>query len=177
MIGWARTINPIAAGIVSNVTSRSACASAERNAGMSPSAAVRETNGKVTVPTATPKMPSGNCIRRNAMFNQLTGPSPRRAAGGDYGRTHQRQHSSHALIAPVKVRVVLVTDTTQRRKLRRQLPNAPDQSPDRQSNQRARSGMGAEPPTECDAANDRSEIEKTRRHRRRAEDMLRVKHS
>ena len=73
-------INPIAAGIVSNVTSRIACARAERKAAMSPSAAVRETSGKVTVPTATPKIPSGNCINRKAMFNQLTGPSPSRAA-------------------------------------------------------------------------------------------------
>src|SRR5207245_2713175 len=77
MIGSARMIRPIAAGIVSSSTSRTECASAERNSSVLPTAALRETRGSVTVATATPKIPSGNCIRRNAMFSQAIGPSPK----------------------------------------------------------------------------------------------------
>ena len=77
MIGYASMASPIADGIVSNNASRIARASVARNSAMFPSAALRETSGSVTVPMATPKIPSGNCIRRNAMLSQLTGPSPR----------------------------------------------------------------------------------------------------
>ena len=70
-------IRPIAAGIVSSSTSRTECASAERNSLVLPTAALRDTKGSVTVATATPKIPSGNCIKRNAMFSQAIGPSPR----------------------------------------------------------------------------------------------------
>jgi hypothetical protein len=41
-----------------------------------PTAALRETKGSVTVATATPKIPRGNCIKRKAMFNHVIGPSP-----------------------------------------------------------------------------------------------------
>ncbi len=42
---------------------------------MLPSAALREISGSVTVATATPKIPSGNCISRNAMLSQPLAPS------------------------------------------------------------------------------------------------------
>ena len=61
-------INPMAEGMVSSMTSLMACERAPRNSALLPTAALREINGRVTVATATPKIPSGNCINRNAMF-------------------------------------------------------------------------------------------------------------
>ena len=72
--------SPIADGIVSKNARRIPRARIVRNSTVSPRAALFETSGSVTVPMATPKIPSGNCIRRNAMFSQLTGPFPRLAA-------------------------------------------------------------------------------------------------
>ena len=79
-MGDASIASPIADGIVSKNASRIPRARIARNSSMFPTAALFDTNGRVTVPIATPKIPNGNCISRNAMFNQLTGPLPRLAA-------------------------------------------------------------------------------------------------
>ena len=80
MIGDASMARPIADGTVSKNARRIPRASVARNSAVFPSAALFDTSGNVTVPMATPKIPSGNCIRRNAMLSQLTGPLPRLAA-------------------------------------------------------------------------------------------------
>ena len=80
MIGDASMASPIADGIVSKNASRIPRARIARNSAVFPSAALFDTSGSVTVPIATPKIPSGNCIKRNAMLSQLTGPFPRLAA-------------------------------------------------------------------------------------------------
>ena len=43
---------------------------------MLPAAAMRASSGSATVPSATPKMPSGSCMSRKATVSQKVGPSP-----------------------------------------------------------------------------------------------------
>ena len=66
MISSLISINPIVAGRVRKSARRIALASVSRKCTMSPPAAIFATAGKVTVATATPKIPSGNCMRRKA---------------------------------------------------------------------------------------------------------------
>src|SRR6266550_3851573 len=139
MIGSARIMSPIAAGIVSNSTSRTECASAERNSFVLPTAALRETNGSVTVATATPKIPRGNCIKRKAMFSHVIGPSP----------------------IPDAKMLLTATFTCTALAEMRMTPI----------------GLWIEPVTKRFPADDGAEIEKTRGHRRDAEDVSRVQHS
>ena len=131
MIGSAKITRPIADGIVSSMTSRIACASAPRNSALLPSAALRETSGSVTVATATPKIPSGNCMRRNAMFSHVIGAIARsrrtakkriavdrdvhlHGARRDGGRTHQGKDFAHTGIAPVEIGPENETDAAER---------------------------------------------------------------
>ena len=76
MIGSASTIRPTDAGIVIRNASRIPRASSLRKAIVLPLAASLASSGSATVPRATPKMPSGSCIRRNATVSQNVGPSP-----------------------------------------------------------------------------------------------------
>src|SRR5437667_12336136 len=120
MIGEASIASPIADGMVSKKANRIPLARMLRNSSIFPTAALFETSGRVTVPMATPKIPSGNCIKRKAMFSQLTGPLPRLAAnpllirtftctaGGDDRRSHQDENGTDALVAPLKIRAILV---------------------------------------------------------------------
>src|SRR5947208_6238924 len=62
MMGDASIASPIADGIVSKNASRIPRARIARNSSMFPTAALFDTNGRVTVPIATPKIPNGNCI-------------------------------------------------------------------------------------------------------------------
>ena len=66
MIGRASSTSPIVLGIVSTKASRMPFARIERNSAVLPAAALRAITGSVTVPMATPKIPIGNCISRNA---------------------------------------------------------------------------------------------------------------
>src|SRR5205823_5673837 len=74
MIGDASMVSPIAEGMVSKKASRIPRARIARNSSIFPIAALFATSGSVTVPIATPKIPSGNCISRKAILSQLTGP-------------------------------------------------------------------------------------------------------
>ena len=76
MIGSASTIRPTLAGMVIRNASRMPRASSLRNPAVLPAAAMRASSGSATVPSATPKMPSGNCISRKATVSQKVGPSP-----------------------------------------------------------------------------------------------------
>src|SRR6266850_1909670 len=76
MMGSASIISPIVEGIVIRNASRIARESSLRNETMLPVAAIRASSGRATVPRATPKIPSGICIRRKAAASQKVGPSP-----------------------------------------------------------------------------------------------------
>ena len=80
MISLLIIIRPTVAGNVRKSAKRTALASVSRKCAISPPAAIFETAGNVTVATATPKIPSGNCIRRKAYESQLTAPSSRNDA-------------------------------------------------------------------------------------------------
>src|SRR6059058_6138259 len=125
MIGDASMVSPIAEGMVSKKASRIPRARIARNSSILPIAALFATSGSVTVPMATPKIPSGNCINRKAILSQLTGPLPTcgeatvdedvhlHGAGRDHCRSHQREHSAHAFVAPLKIGAIPVPDMAQ----------------------------------------------------------------
>ena len=102
-----------------------------RNSSIFPTAALFETSGRVTVPMATPKIPSGNCIKRKAMLSQLTGPLPRLAANPLLIRTFTCTALAAMIagainvstartpsVAPLKIGAVSVTDAPEGWKLR-----------------------------------------------------------
>ena len=61
-----KTDNPTDDGMVSKKIMPSERASVCRNSSRLPAAALRDTEGKVAEAMATPKSPSGSCIKRNA---------------------------------------------------------------------------------------------------------------
>ena len=77
MIGRASIISPMLAGTVSRKASRIPRASVDRKSSWLPSAMFFASSGSVTVPMATPKIPSGSCMRRNALFSHVTEPAAR----------------------------------------------------------------------------------------------------
>ncbi len=70
MIGSASIISPKVAGMVSSRAKRIPRASSLRNAVKFPNAAIRASKGSATVPRATPKIPKGSCMTRNAWDSQ-----------------------------------------------------------------------------------------------------------
>ena len=76
MMGSASIMRPTLAGMVMRNASRMPRASSLRKASVLPLAAMRVSSGSATVPSATPKTPSGSCMRRNATVSQNVGPSP-----------------------------------------------------------------------------------------------------
>src|SRR6266516_1005209 len=75
MIGRPRTISPSEDGIVSSNTNVRDRDKVLRNSSKLLTAALRETDGRRADAKATPKTPSGNCMKRKAYVSQLTGPS------------------------------------------------------------------------------------------------------
>ena len=107
---------------------------------MLPSAALRETSGRVTVAIATPKRPSGNCIRRNATLRKLIGPSPRPEANPLFTATFtctalaaivagiiMADDFAHARISPVEVGLKWKPTRDKRRQLDHELQQTTDQ--------------------------------------------------
>ena len=76
MMGSASTMRPMLDGMVMRKVSRIPRASSLRKASVLPVAAMRASSGSATVPSATPKIPSGSCINRKATVSQKVGPSP-----------------------------------------------------------------------------------------------------
>ncbi len=79
-MGRAMTARNSAEGTVRSSTSRTDSESVPRTAGMSRRTAARESAGRLTVATATPKSPIGSCMRRNAYWSHDTLPSRKLAA-------------------------------------------------------------------------------------------------
>ena len=69
-------MSPMVEGMVNRNMSRIARASSERKASICPPTTRRDKSGSVTVPSATPNRPSGNCINRKAIASQKIAPSP-----------------------------------------------------------------------------------------------------
>src|SRR6266568_6814679 len=65
--------------------------------------------------------------------------------GRDYRRSHQREHGTHAFVAPSKIGAILVADAVQRRELCDQLPGAADERANCQASERTRAEMRIEP--------------------------------
>ena len=74
-MGRARTMRPTADGTFRNATSRSADPSVCFTAAMSRAAARCATPAPATVAMATPKTPSGSCMRRKAFWSQVFAPT------------------------------------------------------------------------------------------------------
>src|SRR5205823_10413011 len=70
MMGSASTMRPMLDGMVMRKVSRIPRASSLRKASVLPVAAMRASSGSATVPSATPKIPSGSCINRKATVSQ-----------------------------------------------------------------------------------------------------------
>src|SRR3982074_2615754 len=105
-------------------------------------------------------------------------------AGRDRGRPHQRENDSHTGIAPIEVGTEFETHAPERRQLNDQLQKPADQSSDGQTDQATLTemrmtpiGLRIDPIAKRNAPDDRPEVEKTRSHRRHAENMLGIKHN
>ena len=117
--------------------------------GRSPAAAMRASSGRATVPSATPKRPSGSCIRRKATASQKVGPSPSCEANTELTSTLtcvvlaamtegpiRRSTATHARVAPVKVGPVAEARRRSAGSCTQQLQRAPDQRADREPEDR-----------------------------------------
>ena len=87
IIGSANTAKPIVEGMTRNATNRKPFERVGPKSAEIPPMAARESAGRVTVATATPKMPIGNCIKRNAQLSQLTAPAPTCTANIEFTTT------------------------------------------------------------------------------------------
>jgi hypothetical protein len=76
-MGSASIMRPMVEGTVNKNINRMARASSARNPIICPATTKRDSSGSVTVPSATPNNPSGNCISLNAIASQKMAPSPR----------------------------------------------------------------------------------------------------
>src|ERR1019366_2462874 len=170
MIGPASIMSPIVDGTVNRNASRMPRESSERNAVIWPATTSRDSSGSVTVPSATPNRPSGNCMSRNAIESQNIGPSPRVDANIELTRTF-------TCVVPLEIGAKSIAQTRQRWQLDAQLQRAADQRADGEPDQCAGPEMRINPGSEHYAAHDRTDIEKARSHGRHAEHALGVEHA
>ena len=158
MIGSARMIRPMADGIVSNSTSRIECASAPRNSSDVTERGTARNEWQRHGCDRHAKNPSGNCIRRNAMFSQVMGPSPNDEAKPLFTATFtwtalaaivagpiSSENVAHAGIAPLEVGSETKTDAHERRQLHEQLQQPPTRVPSARPIRRATAEMRIEP--------------------------------
>src|SRR6266403_644658 len=86
-----------------------------RNASVLPVAAMRASSGSATVPSATPKTPRGNCIRRNATVSQNVGPSPSCEANTELTSTFTWVVLAAITDGPIRCRIARTPGSRQRK--------------------------------------------------------------
>ena len=175
--------------MVRRKASRIPRASSVRNPTMLPPAAMRESSGSDTVPSATPNIPSGSCIRRNAYGQPGDRPVAEMGrehridehvhlggAGSDHRGDHEPEDGLHALVPPMEVGPEAIAQASERRQLHPELHRPADQCSEREPQSRPHPEMRIDEPADAGTGDDGAHVEEARGGRGNAEDVLRVQH-